>query len=164
MIVVSDATAINHLAQAGLLHLLARMLGTVVVPVAVFNELQADQTPSIVREIVGSKPEWLHVMQASIVVDAELDELDQGEREAIILTEELHADFLLMDEKKGRGIALQRGINLIGTLGLLEKAALGGLVDFRDALESLKATGFYLSRDLEMNFLTRFPEGEKDNA
>ena len=93
-----------------------------------------------------------------------LDELDQGEREAIILTVELHADFLLMDEKKGRGIALQRGINLIGTLGLLEKAALGGLVDFRDALESLKATGFYLSRDLEMNFLTRFPEGEKDNA
>jgi len=160
VIVVSDATAINHLAQAGLIHLLVKMLGSVVIPTAVFNELPADKTPAIVREIVGAKPDWLDVRQASFVVDAELDELDQGEREAIILTEELHADFLLMDEKKGRGIALQRGINLIGTLGLLERAAIVGHVDFRDALKSLKDTGFYVSRDLETNFLARFPTGE----
>lgn len=157
MIVVSDATAINHLGRAGLILILPEMLGTVIVPLAVFAELQADKTPPEVREIVDAKPAWLQVREASMIVDADLDELDSGEREAIVLAEELMADLLLMDEKKGRRIATERRIAIIGTLGLLERAALLGMVDFRNSLDALKRTEFYISRDLETDFLKRFP-------
>lgn len=162
MIVVSDATAINHLGRAGLIFILPEMLGIVIVPSAVYAELQAGETPRAVREIVEAKPGWLQVRKATFVVDAELDQLDRGEREAILLAEELKADLLLMDERKGRRIATKRKITIIGTLGLLERAAGLGMVDFRNALNALKSSDFYVSRDLEADFLKRFPAGEKD--
>jgi predicted nucleic acid-binding protein len=41
------------------------------------------------------------------------------EREAIQLAEEQHADLLLIDERKGRRQAKQRGLKTTGTLGVL---------------------------------------------
>ena len=48
--------------------------------------------------------------------------LDQGEREAIILTDELYADVLLMDEVKGRTVSFQMGFKIMGTIGVLMAA------------------------------------------
>src|SRR5262249_18163959 len=48
--------------------------------------------------------------------------LDRGEAAAITLAELLHADTLLIDEKKGREIARRRGLRIQGTLGLLAGA------------------------------------------
>lgn len=45
--------------------------------------------------------------------------LDQGESEAIILSDEIQADILLMDEAKGRKISDQMGIHIMGTIGIL---------------------------------------------
>lgn len=117
MIVVSDATPINHLTRAGLVFILPELLSLVIIP-----------------------------------------QTDVGEREAIVLAEELGAEFLLMDEKKGRRIATDRKLTVIGTVGLIERAALRGLLDFRDALIALKATNFYIARTLENDFLNRFPD------
>ena len=48
--------------------------------------------------------------------------LDQGESEAIVLTDERKADILLMDEAKGRAISEKMGISIMGTIGLLISA------------------------------------------
>lgn len=48
--------------------------------------------------------------------------LDQGESEAIVLTDELKADILLMDEAKGRKISAQMGLRVMGTIGILMAA------------------------------------------
>lgn len=48
--------------------------------------------------------------------------LDQGESEAIILTDELSADVLLMDEAKGRSISFQMGFKIMGKIGVLMAA------------------------------------------
>ena len=46
----------------------------------------------------------------------------RGESEAIILTDELSADVLLMDEAKGRAVSFQMGLKVMGTIGVLMAA------------------------------------------
>jgi predicted nucleic acid-binding protein len=54
--------------------------------------------------------------------------LDSGESEAIALYWEKATDFLLIDEQRGRKIAAQSGIKIIGTLGVLLLAKRKGLI------------------------------------
>lgn len=87
-----------------------------------------------------------------------------GEREAIILVEELNADVLLMDERIGREAALKRNISVIGTLGILERAAEKGLLDFSEVLQKLKINGFFIAPNLEKDFLERDNKRKNKNA
>ena len=56
-------------------------------------------------------------------------DLDPGETEAIGLALELHADLVLMDERKGTHAARLLGLTTIGVFGLLLDAKRRGLVD-----------------------------------
>lgn len=136
MIVISDTTPLNYLALIGQQDLLARLFERVVIPRAVWIELQAEGTPEPVRSWIVSAPEWLEVRQANLPADAALSMLDSGEQEAILLAQELHADLLLIDDKDGRLEATRRNIAVVGTLGILDKAAeirLAGLTGFPDS-------------------------------
>jgi predicted nucleic acid-binding protein len=142
MIVVSDTTPINYLVlieQAEALHLL---YGRVIIPQAVFDELQRERTPLEVKEWLAHRPAWLEVQQASVLVDAALEHLDDGEREAIILAEEARTDAIIMDERAGVREALRRNLRVIGTLGVLDEAAERGLLNLPEALERLERTCF----------------------
>jgi predicted nucleic acid-binding protein len=159
MIVVSDTTPLRHLIAIGKVDLLRRVYGAVVVPVAVWSELQAQSTPSAVKAWLQSAPDWLQVRRAREPQpgDSSLDNLDDGEREAIRLAVELKADLLLMDEAEGRSLALGLGLPVTGTLGLLERAdVIGVLADLPAALADLEASGFYLSARLRDAVLDRY--------
>ncbi len=84
-----------------------------------------------------------------------LSQLDEGERQAIQLALELKADLLIIDERAGREAAIQLNLPVIGTLGILEKAAERGIVDFDLVLADLKACHFFVSPELELDFLER---------
>jgi predicted nucleic acid-binding protein len=71
-----------------------------------------------------------------------LARLDPGERQAIQLAKQEHADLLLIDEKLGPRIARERGLAVTGTLGVLLQAAERGLIDIEQALTDLRATDF----------------------
>ena len=71
--------------------------------------------------------------------------MDYGESESLILYKELHADFLLIDDKKARRIAESLNVNCIGILGLLSIANDKGLItSLKPIFESfLKNKRFY---------------------
>lgn len=90
----------------------------------------------------------------SVVIPANLHYLqtvlDRGEREAILLSLELSADLLLMDEKRGRRIAQSLGIPTIGLLGLLIAAKQQGTIEqVQPILDELITTArFWIARPL----------------
>ena len=96
-------------------------------------------------------PTWASFVAATSV-DSSLA-LGTGEREAIVLSLELHADLLLMDDKKARRIAKEHGIRVAGTLGMLKIAHDRGLIGLPEALGQLRRAGFRLSDKLICDIL-----------
>jgi uncharacterized protein len=75
--------------------------------------------------------------------------MDLGEAETIVLARELGADWVLMDEKKGRRKLEQLGLKKVGTLGILLKGKqLGLLAVIRPEVEQLHRQGFSISQNV----------------
>ncbi|WP_306557917.1 DUF3368 domain-containing protein [Nostoc sp. 'Peltigera malacea cyanobiont' DB3992] len=126
MIIVSDTSPITNLAAIGQLDLLRQLYSSVIIPKAVYNEMVG------VNKIVPGAVEvqTLSWIQTQTVVNSlqvtEIQENNEnihlGEAEAIILSLEMKADLLLMDERRGRIVATSYGINVTGLLGVLLQA------------------------------------------
>ena len=99
MIVIADTTPLHYLVLLNYADILRELYGRVIIPEAVFRELQVDRTPARVKQWIASRPDWLEVRRASVPHDLALIELDPGEREAIALAENLRADALILDDK-----------------------------------------------------------------
>jgi uncharacterized protein len=149
MIVVSNTTPLIGLATIQRFDLLRQMFGKVNIPQAVY-----DESVTSGREEGGAKQEvsgadWIETIAVRdrLAVDVLLDELDLGEAETIVLARELNADWVLMDEKKGRRKVTELGLNKIGTVGILLKAKQMGLLPhIRPDLERLRQQGFSISQ------------------
>ena len=148
MIVVADTSPINYLVLIEAVGILADLYEKIIIPKAVFEELKAVETPEKVRKFINTLPPYIEIKQIKIIFDAELSELDAGEREAIALVEELNAGALIIDERAGREQAVKRGIFIIGTLGVLNAAAEKDLLDLPSALAKLRQTSFRASEKL----------------
>jgi predicted nucleic acid-binding protein len=142
IVVVADTSPLNYLVQIHCQELLPALYDRLFVPRAVIEELAHVRTPALVRAWVSHMPEWLEIREVRSPLDATVAGLDPGEREAIQLAQEEHADLLLMDEKKGVRLARRQGLEVTGTLGVLMQAARRGLVDINAALNDLEATDF----------------------
>lgn len=130
MLVVADTSPINYLVLIQHEMLLPTLYTRVVILPAVYSELQRPGTPEPVRRWGTSPPVWFGVQQPQQTLHArQFPKLDAGEREAIPLAQELHASALLMDDADGREEAERRAIQVTGTLGILETAAIRGLIE-----------------------------------
>lgn len=122
MIVVSDTTPLISLLKIKRIGLLEKLFGEVVIPQAVFTELTVDIRFAEEAEVIKNE-KFISVKEvsnmASVNILKRATGLDQGESEAIILSDEIQADILLMDEAKGRKISDQMGIHIMGTIGIL---------------------------------------------
>jgi predicted nucleic acid-binding protein len=74
--------------------------------------------------------------------------LGKGESEAILLAEEVSADMVLMDDYRGRRVALERGLRVGGTLSVLASGARLRLLDFETTVATLHGLGFRVSEQL----------------
>jgi predicted nucleic acid-binding protein len=147
-LVVADTSPIFYLLSIGHIELLPRLFGKVFVPDAVHNELCHPSAPPLIREWVAGLPVWAEVTRVEAIDDPVLQPLGDGERAAITLALSLHADLILMDERKGTAIALGKGFDVTGTLGVLGLAARRGLVDLADSFGRLKRTNFRYRQEI----------------
>ncbi len=148
MIVVSDTSPLNYLVLIEQEDLLRKLFGRVIIPQAVFDELHATGASAKVRYWSQNLPAWVEIKQTDVIPDAALDILHAGEREAILLAQELSADLLLVDDKQARLAAINLGIAITGTLGILDRAAQEGLIDLKAVIEELRKTNFHIAEDL----------------
>jgi predicted nucleic acid-binding protein len=155
MLVVADTTPINYLVLIGQIDLLASLYEQVVIPSAVATELRHPKAPAVVQTWIARPPPWCTIRQAHGQPDPALMQLDLGEREAILLAQELRAGAFLTDDLEGRQEAIQRGIEVTGTLGILERAALRALIDLPTVIAQLQATTFYGPPDIIAAMLAR---------
>ncbi len=145
MIVVSDTTPLIGLSSIGRLELLRELFDDVYIPQAVFDETVTSGREEGKAKHAVADANWIYVVEVKdrLAVNILLDEMDLGEVETIILASELNADWVLMDEKKGRRKLSQLNIPKIGTVGILLKAKQLGLVsNLKSELESLQKSGF----------------------
>jgi uncharacterized protein len=131
---VADAGPLIGLARVGLLHLLRRLYGKVLIPVQVFEELQiSEDRPGGAGALRAAMDEgWLE--SAPLGKGEELESLSLalgsgGEAGAILLSGQRPCRFLLLDERRGRSIAKKRGLRVVGTGGVLLAAKEQGLID-----------------------------------
>lgn len=126
MIVVSDTSPITNLAAIGRLNLLQTLYGHVIIPSEVYGEMVG-----LSRTVPGSKEiqsfDWIRTQtvlnqQQVIELRNSRANIDLGEAAAIALALETKADLLLIDERRGRAIASEYGLNIVGLLGVFLQA------------------------------------------
>jgi predicted nucleic acid-binding protein len=161
MKIVSNATPLIGLAVIQRFDLLRQFFGEITIPQAVYEEAVVSG-----RDIGGARREilaanWVKVVPVTdrLAVEVLLDELDLGEAETIVLAREIEADWVLMDERKGRLKLAQLNQPKIGTLGILLKARQDGIIPvLRPELEALCQNGFSISQQIVDEILRQVGE------
>jgi uncharacterized protein len=132
VIVVSDTSPITNLAAIDQLDLLQQLYTRLIIPTAVYNEMvTVDKlVPGAVE--VQTLP-WIQTQsiadsQQAIAIRESQENIDLGEAEAIVLALGLKADLLLMDERRGRAVAISYGLQVTGLLGVLLQAKRNNLI------------------------------------
>ena len=164
MIVVSDTTPIISLILIEQLELLEKLFHNVYIPMGVYEELTEHPLYSMQSETVKNcsfiKPVSVKDLK-SVDIFRKATGLDKGESEAIVLSEEINADILLMDEKKGRKIATQMGLTITGTLGILLNAYKENMIaqnEIINCVDKLKNNKIYISDYLHNAVLLKIHE------
>ena len=160
-VIVSDTTALIILAKSNRLNLLTNIIDSVYVPKAVMREIQFKN--DMVKVLIENS-DFIRVRELSnqeILADIQSTNLDIGETEAIALALEMDLR-LIIDERLGRKIAKQKGVKIIGLLGILEANFRLGFISHREllyVLEDFKRVDYRLSAVLERAFLEGLDDG-----
>jgi predicted nucleic acid-binding protein len=138
--IISDTSCFIILTKIGELELLHRVYGQVVT------------TPDIAVEYGEKLPEWVDVVPVKDKTRQQLLEMqiDKGESSAIALAFETPDCILILDDYKAHKIAERLGLSLTGTIGVIIKAKLRGVIpSVKPLLDKIKQTNFRLSPELE---------------
>ena len=158
MIVVADSGPIHYLVLIGDINVMHPLFGRVLIPEAVHRELARSATPAAVSHWIRSLPSWAEIHSVPTMPEARLERLGPGEQEAILLAREVSADYLLIDDARGRFLAEAQHVRTIGTIGILRSASTDGLIDFRHSFDKLMATNFRISSAFRRQILEEFEE------
>jgi predicted nucleic acid-binding protein len=92
------------------------------------------------------------IQTVDVASDSALDNLDSGERDAIMLVA-IGADLIIIDDLLARQMASSLHLRVTGLLGVLDEAGRQKLVDFPGAIARLQQTTFRASSKLIQSLL-----------
>jgi len=146
--IISNTTPILSLLKINKLDLLKKLYGEIVIPNAVFQEIENGKEKEYYQDLTHLP--WIKITDLKNPDSKEFfTDLDDGEAEVLILAKEQNADLVIMDEILGRRFANQLGVNLTGTIGVLLKAKENGLIEsVSELLTELIEKGTWLNPKL----------------
>jgi len=146
--VIVNTTPILSLLKINKLHLLNEIYGSVIIPQAVFLEIELGKDMKFYEDLKLKK--WIEIRKLKDQTSRfSLKELDDGEAEVLILAKELEANLVVIDETLGRLFAGQMGLKITGTIGILLKAKELDLVEnIGNLLLDLISKGVWISPKL----------------
>jgi len=156
MVVVADTSVLINLCRVGQGELVCQLFSEVLIPPEVAAEFA--RLASSASRFVGLKlPTGIRQQAPAVLLPAlcAATGLDAGEAAALSIAVEIHADAVLVDERRGHEVAVQLGLRAIGLLGLLLRAKSTGLLPaVRPVLDALQRdAGFWLSESLRKQVL-----------
>ena len=139
-VIIADTACLIGLANIGQINLLKKMYGSIII------------TPEVAEEYGIALPEWIAVKAVSgadkVAVFHKF--IGLGESSAIALTMETEDALLIVDDRRARQFALNLGLEITGTLGLLIQAYQKNIIsDIDSIVASLREIGFRLPANAE---------------
>jgi predicted nucleic acid-binding protein len=147
--IISDTSCLIILTNIGELDLLKRVYGQIIT------------TSDIEKEFGEKLPDWIMIENVKDQSTQRILELqiDKGESSAISLALELSNSTLILDDFKARKIAQQLGLLVTGTIGVIVKAKLNGIIpSIKPYIEKIKETNFRISDEIEIQALKQAEE------
>jgi len=115
-------------------------------------------TPEVAAEVGDSLPNWV-VQRSSLnisLIKQLTANLEIGEATSIALALETPECILVIDEKKGRRFAVELGLEITGTIGIIIDAIDKGKIGFPETvLDRLELAGFRFSETLKSKIRSR---------
>jgi predicted nucleic acid-binding protein len=147
--IISDTSCFIILTNIGELELLHKLYGQIVT------------TLDIATEYGELLPKWVEILSVADMSKQQLLELqiDKGESSAIALALETPNSTIILDDHKARKIANQLGLAYTGTIGVIVKAKLKGIIpSIKPIIEKIKRTNFRISVEIEIQALKQANE------
>lgn len=138
-IIIADTSCLISLYNAEILQILEELFTEVYIT----SEIQNEFGQPLPNWIKLKNPENTHQLESLY------SQLDRGEASAIALALQEKNSILIIDELKGRNIAINLGVKTTGTIGILVLAKQKGCIeDLMEAVDKLVVNGFRLSKKL----------------
>jgi predicted nucleic acid-binding protein len=139
--VVSNASPLITLARIGHLDLLRKLYDALYISTEVYTEVVIAGV-GLPGAAAVAKADWIHVTAVRNAEDLAKTTtkigLGAGEVSTVFLAKELHADLTLMDEWRGRRLAIDEGLAVVGCIGILEELyRRGEIKDLRENYQEL---------------------------
>lgn len=139
--IISDTSCFIVLSNIGELTLLKSLYGQIIT------------TSEIANEFGEEMPDWVTILEVNDKYRQQLLEMqiDKGESSAIALALETPDCTVILDDFKARKIAEQLGLKITGTIGVIIKAKLKGIIPtIKPILSKIRTTDFRLTPELEL--------------
>lgn len=146
--IISNTSPFQYLHQLGLLDLLPSLFGSITVPPAVVEELEAGRALGLDLPNLSSL-NWVIVRSLEKSTQPpHAEDLGRGETDVLRLAIEVVGEVvLILDDARAREAAQAMGLKFTGTLGVLLDAKRKGLLQaIKPQLDRLDALGFRLAR------------------
>lgn len=154
MNVVVNTSPLVALDRIGRLDLLHKLFGEVIRPQSVVDELQAG------RIAHGGSSELYNAVWLKTADDPPemilRKELGAGETAVIALASRIQAELVILDDLAARNVAVEIGLKVTGTLGILLAAYQKGILnDIEATVSALSESGFRISENMIQSILKR---------